>query len=106
MDMTKFAESRYVTVDYVKTNGSKLIGAIIEPPKEEVNKFGNPSAVITVQVKIGELFFNKIYKPNMDAVKNLNREFGTDGDKWNGKLILFEIKTVAGKDTLVVSANK
>lgn len=103
MDMSKFAESKYLTIDFVKQQkGQQIVATIIQPPQEELNKFGNASAKLDIQIKIGDRFVNKIYKPNMDAIKALIRDFGEEGDKWNGQIILFNIRSLNNKETIEV----
>lgn len=96
MDMTKFAESEYLTADKVSKSATKK-GYIIGDAEEVEGKFGSK-----VQLLIEIENIRKKWNPNKTSVQNLIDAFGTDSKKWLGKEVIFSIETTEkGKQTII-----
>lgn len=93
MNMEKYGESEYVTVDLLSKLQSKM-GVILDAGLEEMGKFG-------VQVKFRVEFVGgkiKLWRPNRQCVNVLCQAWGAESSGWVGKQLSF----VVDKDKITV----
>lgn len=96
MDMTKYAESEYLTSDKVKAATNK-IGVIISDVSEVKGDYG-----LKPQVTVDFNDMQKKWSMNRQSVANLCDNVSKDSLKWIGKQILFTTsKASNGKTTIV-----
>jgi len=90
-------ESEYVNADLVKNSKNKEM-VVVDPGKYEQTDYGEK---LTLFVEIDGK--KKIWRPNRDSVKNLNRGFGEDTETWIGKPVTLQVVSIAGKDSVVAA---
>lgn len=96
MDMTKYAESEYLTAEKINKSLTK-IGVVIADATEIDGKFGKKSEFL---IEIDEV--RKKWNPNKTSVQNLIEGYGKDSKSWLGKEVIFSVvKTEQGKDTII-----
>lgn len=92
-------ESEYVTADLVDDSHRKEL-VITGPGKYEEVTFDNKkSEKLTLPVEFNGVA--KIWRPNRDSVKNLNRAFGDPTEDWVGKPIPLQVMSIGGRDSVV-----
>lgn len=96
MDMTKFAESEYLTTDKIENSKTKR-GIVISDVTELDGKFGK-KAELMVEIDM----IRKKWNPNKVSVQNLIVGFGVDSKSWLGKEVIFSVeKTEKGDKTII-----
>ena len=94
VDVTQAMEGKYVNADLVRASPSKKCVIVDEGRYED----GDYGAKLHLNVEIDGK--QKVWAPNKDSVKNIAEEYGTDSNKWVGKLIKLSIGKIQGKDTV------
>lgn len=94
MDTTEYAESKYLTADIVKNSPSR-IGIITSEAKSEQTDFGEK---LQCNVQIDGK--TKIWRLNMDSVKNLHR-ISTNSKDWILTKVNFTLVSAKGKDVII-----
>ena len=92
MDMSKFGEGLYVTVDFVSKLTSR-VGVIVRPGEVKQGKFGEK-----VEFAVEFAGKAKLWSPTMKHVGLLIQAYGSDDSSWVGKKVLFLIEN--GKLTI------
>jgi len=96
MDMKKFAESEYVTIDDVKTSETKTI-VFINSGEEKNTDFGHKLKFM-VEMDGKQKFFT----PNKTSVQNLILGFGEDSNKLIGQVVKLDVEVIKGRESIIV----
>jgi|WetSurMetagenome_2_1015567.scaffolds.fasta_scaffold184588_2 hypothetical protein len=95
MDVTEFAEGKFVNIELVK-NCKSPIAVIVSEAMGKDDKFGRLSCQVSIDKKI------KTWTLTMAHVKSMKSAFGKDSSDWVEKKVLFSVQNNNGKDCLAV----
>lgn len=95
MDIGKYAESEFVTVQLVKESNTKKL-VILDQGSEQA--FENKVGLVFLVNIDGK---TKKWKPNKLTLSNLIKSLTTNSDAWVGKTVDLRIEFVKGKDSVV-----
>ena len=104
MDTREFAESSYVTAELIKTSPTKTATIIGDATRTEGEYKGKKFMKLEMPVEIDGK--HKTYSPNRDGVKNIQAALGMESKNWIGKVLVFQVVILQGKETLLVSVKK
>jgi hypothetical protein len=97
VEVKNLLESDYVTIDFVKASPSKR-AVIISPGVIGPNQQGNNK--LTMQVEIDGK--NKKWSPNRKTLENVSKAWGTNTDKWVGKVVTFQMALASNGKEIVL----
>jgi len=100
-DMKEYAESEFVTVEFVK-NLKSNVGRILDPGTATLNDKGQKRMQFRVHVGGKE----KKYSPNKSTVELWGERLGWDSNNYVGRLIEFELFEYKGKDAIMAVPKK
>lgn len=94
MDVSKFMESDFVTKEMLEQSVSKKL--VIVSSEERETKYG-----LRLALKVGIDGKEKTWTVSRKIVEQLTKHFGSDSDKWAGKVVSF---TFVGKELALFPA--
>ena len=96
MDMTQYAESRYLTAEKINESETKK-GKIVSDVEEVDGKYGK-QAELTIEID----GLKKKWKPNAPSVQNIIPVWGSNSTNWLGKEVSFVVgATATGKVSII-----
>lgn len=104
MDATQFSEGDYITAALVKASPTKKAIILGDGVKEEVTFSGKTSSKLTMPVEIDGK--KKVYRPNVDSVKNIIGSLGAETKAWLGRTLNFTVISTMGKESVIATVQK
>lgn len=96
VDTTEALESAYLTANIVGKSKSKTI-VVVDPGNYENTEYGKR---LTVKVNIdGKI---KQWRPNKEAIREMNKRYGSDTVNWVGKPTILTVKLMSNEKLGVV----
>ena len=100
IDVTQYGESDFINADLVKASPTKQF--VVLDALEEDDNFNEGKKRLALIVELDEK--RKTYNPNKDTIKNLALDWGSDASKWSGKIGIFKIISLGGKERVFAQA--